>query len=149
MSVGWYPEAAVTERLLLSPGVMSRFRSSLKKNDDWIKNGREILLSPGAVKKLLVELGSPNYDISSCAIQKNGRIAAAQEAVNLTVTRIFPNPRLIMARLEESGEEVRVIVPFNVNFQPRMQIKARPPLKADGPQLYRLEGRIPRFKGKW
>lgn len=147
MIVGWYPEQLVAERLQLTHGALEAYRRSLKKNDDWKKDGREILLSPDAVKRLLAELGSPDYDISSCAIAENGE-KQKPASVELTIEKIFPNPRLIQARTE-AGELVRVRVPSSVNFQPRMKIKAHPPLNEQGPQLYRLEGRVPRFRGRW
>jgi hypothetical protein len=138
----WYVEKILAERLQLPLSAIAAFRAGLKKND-WQKSGRQILLSPAAVKKLLSD-----YDISSSVIQENGE-PARPEAIELVIERVFPNPRLILCKVPETGELVRVLVPMNVNFQPRMTIKARPPLKPEGPQLYRLEGRCPRFKGRW
>jgi hypothetical protein len=147
MTPGWYPEQAVAERLQLTRSSVEFYRRSLKKSE-WEKNGKEILLSPEAVKKLLEKLGSPDYDISSCAIKETGE-KPKPEVVVLIIERVYPNPRLLLAKVPETGELVRVMVPINVNFRPRMQIQARPPLNREGPQLYRLEGRVPRFCGKW
>jgi hypothetical protein len=145
---GWYVEKILAERLQLPLSAIAAFRAGLKKND-WQKSGRQILLSPAAVKKLLTDLDCPDYDISSSAIQENGEPPPRPEPIELVIERIFLNPRLILARIPETDELVRVLVPNNVNFQPRMRIHAHPPLKPEGPQLYRLEGRCPRFKGRW
>jgi len=112
------------------------------------KQGREILLSPAAVQELLSSLGSPHYDISSCAIQENGA-RPAEQTIELVITRKYPNPRLVQARIPATDELVRVMVPSSINFQPGMTITARLPHKKEGPQLYRLEGRCPRYRGRW
>jgi len=145
--VGWYVEKMLVERLQLSRQSIDRFRSSLTKGTDWKKDGREIVLSPGAVKRLLTDLGSPDYDISSSAIQENGA-RPPQEIVELVVHRKFANPRLLEARDPATGQLVRVRVPYNVNFQPHMVIKARKP-GAGFKDLYLMEGRCPRYPGKW
>jgi hypothetical protein len=87
-------------------------------------------------------------DCSEC-LEKNGADppSSGPEFVELTVTRVYPNPHVIEACLE-TGEHVRVAVMRNTNFRPQMKIKARRPLP-DGPELYRLEGRCPRFPGRW
>jgi len=144
MSTGWYPEEAVVERLQLTRSRIDAFRRSLEKTA-WKKEGREVLLSPGAVKQLLTELGFPDYDISNSAIQGNGKKPPA-EVVDLVIERVFPNPRLLLAKTE-AGDLVRVAVPMNVNFLPHMKIRARPPIHEGG--LYRLEGRVPRYRGHW
>ena len=147
MSAAWYSEKLLIDRLGISADAILQFRQSQKKTDVK-KSGRAIFISEAAVKKLLEDLGSPQRDVANCALQENGETPPPQ-ILELTVYRIFPNPRLILATRDDNGDIVRVMVPNNVNFQPRMKIKARPPHKTEGPQLYRLEGRCPRYRGRW
>ena len=140
----WYYEGAVAERLGLTRSALEDYRArSLKKEGDWKKIGRSVALSEGSLKKLLGYLGSPNLDCSKCLVGKNG---ADPEPIELQITRVYPNPRLLLAATER-GEEVRVSVQNNINFRRGMKIKAHPP--AGEAQLYQLDGRCPRFPGKW
>jgi hypothetical protein len=145
MTKGWYLEKILGQRLKLERSVLERFRKSLDPQDVQ-KLGRDILYSPAAYKKLMAELGSPDYDISSAAMQEDGE-KPQEEIVELTVERKFSNPRLLVAKTA-TGDLVRVRVPYNANFQPRMIIRARVP-HSDEPQLYLMEGRCPRYPGRW
>lgn len=143
----WFVESLLADRLGVTRNALESFRSQvLKKDVDWKKENRQVLLSDDAVKKICRQLGSPDLDYSGCA-QKNGDGPPSPEILELTVTRVFPNPRVIEASLED-GERVHVSVMHNINFRPAMKIKARLPLPG-GPRLYRLEGRCPRFPGRW
>jgi hypothetical protein len=144
----WFGEQRLADCLGVTRSALIEFRTSSLKKKDWKKEGRQVALSESAVKSVLASLGCPNVDVSSCAIGDNGQ-APEPQLVDLTVHRIFPNPRLILAIVDDSGEIVRVMVPSNVNFQPRMKIKAWPPHNKVGPQLYRLHGRCPRYRGRW
>jgi len=150
MSAVWYSEALLAERLQISQGEMSRLRSSLKKMEVKRK-AAGYFIHERVAKRLLEDLGSPDLDISGCALQDNGTEPPAPiEIVELIITRVYPNPRLILARFPDDVAEkfpVRVKVPNNINFQPHMKIRVRPPLKEDG--LYILEGRCPRYRGRW
>lgn len=142
----WFLESVLAERLGLTRNTLEEFRkANLKKTADWKMENRRVLLRESAVKKMLARLDAADLDYSAAA-QKNGH--AAQDGVHeLIVTKVFPNPRLIEARDLDSGELARVSVPNNKNFRPRMTVKAR----AWKPEqlLYRLEGRTPRFPGRW
>jgi hypothetical protein len=146
MTTPWYSEALLTERLALSRNVLEHFRSKSLKKTDWKKEGRAILISQSALDQLLRKLGSPDLDCSSC-LEKNGAAPLADEPIDLVVVRIFPNPHILQAKKPESEELVRVRVPNNANFRPLMKFKARPDPNAEG--LYKLEGRTPRFPGRW
>jgi hypothetical protein len=140
----WFVESKLAERLGLTRDALEEFRKRhLKKEGDWKRENGHVLLRESAVKKMLARLDAPNFDYSACA-QKNG---ADDDLRELAITRVFPNPHLIEARDPETNELVRVSVPNNVNFRPRMTLKARP--VARGAHLYRLEGRTPRFPGRW
>jgi hypothetical protein len=142
----WFIESLLAARLGVTRNELEGFRSHLKKETDWKKENRQVLLSDSSVKKILVRLGSPDFDYSDCA-QKNGDEPPPPEILELTVTRVFPNPRVIEASLD-TGRLVRVSVMNSTNFRPKMIIKARLPWPG-GPELYRLEGRCPRFPGRW
>jgi hypothetical protein len=145
--VQWFLESLLVDCLGVTRNKLEDFRSqSLKKSVDWKKENRHVLLSEAAVKKILRDLGSPDLDYSGCA-QKNGDEPPGPEILELTVTRVFPNPHLIEASLE-TGELVRVSVMNNKNFRPKMKVNPLSP-RPDGPQLYRLQGRTPRFPGRW
>jgi hypothetical protein len=143
----WYGEKMLAERLGISDGAIVQLRKSLKKNESK-KEGGKFFIHETAAKRLLEDLGSPGLDISSCA-EDNGSEPPAPTIVELTVRTIFVNPRLLLAARDDTGELVKVKVSNNINFRPRMKIKAREPLKADGPQFYILEGRCPRYRGHW
>lgn len=97
-----------------------------------------------AVKKMLAELDVKDLADYSAAAEKNG--APPNDLHELIVTKVFPNPRLVQARDLASGEFYLVHVTKNNNFRPRMVLKARP---VNGQRLFKLEGRTPRFPGKW
>jgi hypothetical protein len=107
----WFIESLLVDRLGITRNALEGFRShTLKKGVDWKKENRHVVLSDDAVKKILVQLGSPDLDYSACA-QKNGEESPVPqpEILELTVTRVFPNPRLIEASLD-TGRLVRVSV---------------------------------------
>ena len=141
----WFLESSLADRLGLTRNALEEFRKAhLKKGADWKMDNRRVLLRESAVKKMLARLDAADLDYSAAA-QKNG--ATDNEVRELAITRVFPNPHLIEARDVASGALVRVTVPSNKNFRPRMTVKARP-WKPEQ-LLYRLEGRTPRFPGKW
>jgi hypothetical protein len=140
----WYSEALLASHLTVTRTSLENFRKGALGQDDVKKIGRSLFISETALKKLLRELGSEKLDCTEC-LEKNG---AAHGVVELIVTRVFPNPRLIQA-ITDTGELVLVSVATNTNFRPRMTVKAHAPGPLPAPQLYRLEGRCPRFPGRW
>src|SRR5215475_14101013 len=130
MNATWYSEALLTERLGITSSAMSQYSRALKKTDRKKVDGRWFIHETAAAA-LVQGLGSEaTIDISSCALQDNGELppAPAIEIVDLIVHRVYPNPRLILARFldDPAGKHpVRVKVPNHINFQPRMQIRAR------------------------
>jgi hypothetical protein len=137
----WEPEAVVAKKLGLSRDVLAAYRKTrLEKNDEWRMNRNQVEISTSAIDKISTALAA-------------GPAVPAQpppppEPVELEVVRIYPNPRLLLARhLDAGGGLALVWVPKNKNFRPRMKIKARPP--DNGCTTYRLEGRCPRFPGRW
>lgn len=140
----WYSESLLASRLTVTRSSLENFRKGALGKDDVKKIGRSLFISEAALKKLLRELGSEELDCSEC-LEKNG---APNGVVDLVVTRVFPNPRLIQATTD-TGELVLVSVASNNNFRPSMTVKAHAPGPLPSPQIYRLEGRCPRFPGRW
>lgn len=140
----WYEESAVAEKIGVTREAVKKFRDkALREKVDWEKKGRAIELNEIGVKKLLFEFHIDDLDLSS--VGKNG----AADPVELEVLIVYPNPRLLLARTAD-GEQVRVQVMSNANFRRGMKLKARAPVPGDQyPQLYRLEGRTPRWPGQW
>jgi hypothetical protein len=141
----WYAEALLAPHLGVTRNALEDFcKGSLKKNESK-KIGRQNCISEPGLKKILAELGSADLDCSACALNADNGTAA----IELTVTKIFPNVHLVQAANDE-GERVLVRVLKNQNFRPRMKLKARPPAGPPPmPQLYTLEGRCPRYPGRW
>lgn len=146
--MAWYYEASIADRLGLTRNALEDYRArSLKKKGDWKKIGRAVALSEPALKKLLTDLNANGLDCTDCQVRKNGADETEAGVEELKVIRVYPNPRLLLAATD-TGEQVRVQVPNNNNFRAGMTIKARA-LRLPAMQLYRLEGRCPRFPGKW
>ena len=140
----WYSESLLASHLKVTRTSLENFRKGALQTADVKKIGRSLFISEAALKKILHDLGSEQLDCSAC-LEKNG--AAQDGIVELVVTRVYPNPRLIQATTV-AGDLVLVAVPRNENFRPRMTVKAHTPAP-EGPQLYRLDGRCPRFPGRW
>lgn len=144
----WYSEQLLATHLNVSRNSLEEFRSSeLKKNEGWMKRGREIFLDEEAVRVLKEHLGCENMDLSGCREKNGANPPPADAPIELTVSRVFPNPHLLECVKPGTQERVRVRVISNKNFRPRMTLKAKPDTVAPG--LYRLEGRTPRFPGRW
>jgi len=145
MTVQWYSEALLAPHLGVTRNALDDFRKASLKKNEAKKFGRQNFISDSALKKLLARLGSQGLDCSDCLMHStNGAVAV----VELVVTKVYPNPHLIQAA-NENGQRVLVRVQKNKNFRPRMKVKARPPNEPPAPQVYQLEGRCPRFPGKW
>ena len=141
----WYSESLLASRLTVTRSLLENFRKGYLEKGAVKKIGRSLFISEAALKKLLRELGSEELDCSGC-LDKNG--AEPNGVVELVVTKVFLNPKLIQA-VTDSGELVLVAVASNNNFRPNMTVKAHVPAAPPAPQLYRLEGRCPRFPGRW
>lgn len=138
----WELESAVGKKLGVVRGVLAEYRKTqLEKDREWRMNRNQVELSPDAIDKISTALGA-----APAVTAHNPPPAVAPEAVEeLEVVRVYPNPRLLLAKM--GAELVLVAVPRNKNFRARMLIKARRP--ANGSALYTLEGRCPRFPGRW
>lgn len=167
MTIGftWYYEARLADLLGLQRDELKFVRDEiLEKKDglaaDWRLEGREIVLSADALQKVLAFLakGSPDsnhdaLDFSSAMVVNPEKKEAASAATasktpptieELTVERLYPNPRLLLAK-NKKGETVRVRVPNNVNFRRAMKLSAQ----LVAPDVYQLKGRCPRYPGRY
>lgn len=134
----WLLEQDVAKKIGVSRAIVTEYRKAhLQRDQDWRVTHKQVELSQDAIDKISTALGA------STALAHN---TAPPQAVELTVARIWPNPRLIEANTAD-GQAIRVWVPKNKNFRPGMKIKARPP--DNGSFQYTLEGRCPRYPGRW
>src|ERR1051326_43864 len=122
----WETEQALAERLGITRGAIVDLRGTVLKKPDWRKNHRSIEISEGVIKKITRALGG-SEELAP---------PPKPEIVELTVSRVFPNERLLEAETA-GGERVRVRVSSNKNFLKRMKLKARPDPQFPG--MYRLE----------
>lgn len=168
-----YYERVVGELLGISRPELTWLRKEhLKKNKGWRMEGRDVVLTQAGLDDILVRVrashnaaGGAEINFSPARVpvpapappppQKKGRgirghlllcdrARPPAELVTMTVTRCYPNFRLLQARMPD-GQEVDVRVKNNKNFVPRMTLKAR--LNADG--KYEMEGRCPRTRGRY
>jgi hypothetical protein len=142
----WIQEQTFAKKIGVARSVLVAFRKkNLLQDLDWRIERKQVELSGEATKKISAALGQPAKDPAQIPTEPTG----AAEPIELQVTKIYPNPRLLQARTAD-GKLVVVSVPRNKNFRPLMKLKAWPPA-ADGTgvKLYRLEGRCPRLPGRY
>lgn len=164
MTIGftWYYEPRLADLLGLQREELQFVRDEIlekKAGADWRREGREIVLSAAALQKVLEFLakGSPDsnhdaLDFTSALVAdpEKKEVAATEPSAppaieeQLTVERLYPNPRLLLAKNKE-GEMVRVRVPNNLNFRRAMKLTA---LLVE-PGVYQLKGRCPRYPGRY
>lgn len=150
----WELEAAVAKKIGVGRDVLIEYRQAhLEKNLDWRTNRKQVELSQDAIDKISTALGATAVSAEPEAHNTPSAQTPAsvpEAPVELEVVRIYPNPRLLAAKTAD-GRLVNVAVPRNKNFRPRMQIKARPPVNGaiGSTSLFSLDGRCPRYPGRW
>lgn len=136
-------EADLQKDIGVSRDKLRWIRRGLEAGVHFLKEGRSVVyteLGIVAVRgKIAEELGAEPKDVADGT---NGTDGPRIE--ELTVVRTVRNPRIVIAALSQDGEQ-RVIVRSNENFLPRMKLRARW-LHDD---LWQLEGRCPRWRGRW
>lgn len=151
----FFHEGQVAEKLGLPRDTVAYVRSAILKKEEghWELRGRDVVLSWAGLSALLAHVfverdPDPTLDFTDCEVtaeKKDG-------LVELTVKRLFPNRNLLQATLPGAGGEpehdVTVRVRDNVNFRPRMKLKARPDTTGRS-AFYQLEGRCPRYPGRY
>lgn len=164
-----YYERVIAELLGISrPDLTYLRKEHLKKNEGWRMEGRDVVLTQAGLETILIRAkaslntaaGTDAIDFSAALVspaegkKEEGAATdpppapaeapAKPELAVLTVTRCYPNYRLLQARTE-AGDLVDVRVRHNKNFVPRMTLKAR----LNGAGKYEMEGRCPRTRGRY
>lgn len=143
---GWIAEADAATRLGLARDVMREFREGMAEGTDWRKNGRGIEISQEAFLAIREKLGAVLADDGAEGAQR-----AADEPDGLVELEVHHVPKmnvhLLVAKKKGQALLVRVRVRNNVNFLPGMKIKARP--EGTYEDVFILEGRCPRYRGRW
>lgn len=144
----WYYEARLGELLGLKTEDLRFLRTDLlEKEKGWDLDGRDVVISQQGLDQLLEFMGSSTaqkfdrIDFSS-AEKKEG-----PALTELVVFKTFPNPRLLLAKMIADPLQlpVNVQVANNLNFRPGMKLKA----KQLRPGVFRMEGRCPRYPGRY
>lgn len=159
MSELLYLEQKVADRLGISRRDLKSVRDEiLEKETGWRIHKRDVALTLSGLESVLshLRLSDRGLDFTECAVPVNSEKKDGAEDIatkehphvngltELTVLRTYPNPRLLQA-LTDDGGLVTVGVKTNLNFRPKMKLKARL-IKAG---RYELEGRCPRFPGRY
>ncbi len=148
-----YLEKAVAERLGISRKDARYLRVELlKKKKDWTILGRDLVLSQAALDRMVKYMRKADNDLPEeldfrdCryVAPAEKKTAATTDLVTLQVHRTLANPRLLVAATAER-ELVNVQVKSNANFRPGMSLTARPA----GERKFKMEGRCPRFPGRY
>lgn len=145
----FYYEAKLSEKLGLERNIIGYARSTgilKKESGHWAMHGRDVVLSEDGVLTLMQHLELQDLpELSDCLVVSGPEKKEGLE--ELAVVRLYPNRNLLQAK-NAAGELVNVRVAENKNFRPGMKLKAQPP-KPDGLAMYRLEGRCPRYPGRY
>lgn len=148
-----YLEQKVADTLGLSrPEIQHIRKTVLKKKKDWTILGRSVVLTKDALDRIMVYLRhSTNARIGEVDFADCQRAIVApqkKESPNgfhqLTVLRIPPNPR-VLSCTNDAGAIVVAQVQNNRNFRPKMTLAAR----LVRPGVYQMEGRCPRYPGRY
>ena len=143
-----YYEAKLAKALGISRPEFKKLRKSLLEFEtDWQMLGNQVVITEAGLLKLRVHLAA--VGITGMAIATFPETQVDHKPVDngdveLVVKQVYPNPRLLLCHFP-GGIQVRVRVPRNDNFRPKMTIKARK--LTDG--FYELVGRCPRYPGRW
>jgi hypothetical protein len=141
----WLLEQDVSKKIGVARAVIAEYRKEhLTLGEDWRVERKQVELSQSAVDKISTALGA------TPALSPITPPPPVPEAVELIVLRLLPNPRLLVAVFPDDlarRHTLYVSVAMNKNFRPGMRIKTRPP--DNGTAIYKLEGRCPRYPGRW
>lgn len=129
-------------------------QKDLREGEDWLRQGRDVYLTPGGAVKLMGLLIPPHVSKASGSASQQAEAVkigdqltpieqTSPDAVTLRVRHVVKNPRMILAT---DGQAVlRVRVADSKNFLPGMAIRCRH-IQAD---LYELATACPRSRGRW
>ena len=157
-----YYEAKLAKALGISRPEFKKLRKSMLEFEaDWQMLGNQVVITEAGIDKLRTyfEADSGLTSLRDIPTETMVDHKPPNGDVELVVKQVYPNPRLLLCvmapedipdKVEVSGQTVmdrlvRVRVPRNDNFRPKMTIKARK--LSDG--FYELVGRCPRYPGRW
>jgi len=165
-----FSEESVAKDLGLSRDELKKMRAeNLFVGEDFVLDGRSIMLTKGGIDRLRGVIGRMAAKVVQTAEKLAGGLgvgaddefrtpsqilpgllkkiadAAEDNLEELTVSRTWPNPRVLDA-VASDGRTVRVRVRSSKNFIAGMILRARPD---EFKTLYSHEGRTPRFRGRW
>lgn len=135
------PDQLTEEKIAAEFGMprseLKKFRREELAHGDWSLVDRQVVYTQEGL-----ELALAHFHLSPPK-----PAPAPPEVVVLTVRRVWANPRLLQAADPDdpSGPAVTVQLNNNTKFRPGMSLRAR----KIGPNLYRMEGRSPRFYGRY
>lgn len=143
-------EKEFAERIGVTRTVLAKLRGSvLSENTDFVKKGREVLLTESGAERAVELLAGSEQKEASEVLSDPERAV-----VRLWVYKVPLNPRVLMASAVDpadwkkngAGKLLLVRVHSNANFIPKMALKAR---ASERSNVYELVGRSPRWKGKY
>ena len=143
MAHRWYSESLLASHLTVTRSTLENFRRLAGK-----KRRQKLAAPLSSVSRLW-----KNFSATWAATALDCSACLEKMALKKTLCLSWwfracsRNPQLIQATNPATGELVLARVAKNDNFRPRMIVKVHPPEPLPAPQLYRLEGRCPRFPG--
>jgi hypothetical protein len=148
---GQMSEADACAEIGISREAMAEMRGGsengiLVEGTHWVREKRHVLLTREGLEILKKKIGAEGA--GALGNGQHGAFALGDGAILLVVTSVPKmNRRILCAVKKEGGAAVRVRVRDNQNFMPGMEFRARP----DGAyaDIYILEGRGPRYRGRW
>lgn len=149
-------EAVLARRMGVSRDRLRGLRRGLEEGVHWAKAGRSVVWLPegqGQASKLVGEALGVRMEGDEPALGDRGPPQEATiEIAQLRVVRRVLNPHIVLCErlndgpaLGDRGLPQRVRVRSSENFIPGMMLRAR---RVDG-DLWELQGRCPRTKGRW
>lgn len=116
-------------------------QSELLEGEHWTKEGNGWVAYTEAGEAKLAAL----FGVSDPPEKKKG----GPEPVELTVARICPNTKLVLAWDEERRPVVRVQVRNSANLRPGMKLWPCLPVTPAPPNTFQFVGMLPRVAGRW
>ncbi len=132
-------ESELAKELGVNRDVLVAYRNGDMPRKGWKRSRGAVWVTKMGEEWIHEQLGS---DIGVELAEFEAEPGAPRE---MTVKKRPLNPRMVLCDLD--GEEVKVRVRSNENFLVGMKLKARPP--APDSRMWVLEGRGPRWRGKW
>lgn len=140
-----YCEKKLAKKIGVTDDDLRFAREALQPEVDWQVHKKMIVFTAVGLPHLLEFIRATLAETVPATFE-DCRIDAGTNgaAIEMEVVRIYPNRRLLQARTT-TAELVNVRVRTNVNFVPKMKLKAR----LESGTTWEMEGRCPRTKGRY